>query len=125
MSNGANRFCKNDSVDQLSAADLASFAARTSLPPQRDEFARDTPPTYQLPQNLPNALSHLDNDKLMRLLRAVNIELERRGKKAPIQETIERKRPAEEVPASLAFGRLNAIRAAFKAGVKPSAIARQ
>lgn len=76
-------------------------------------------------RNLPSALSHLDDDQLGRLVGAVKVELERRGKKAPIRQTIERKPPAEDGTPPLAFGKLNAIRAAFKAGVKPSAIAKQ
>jgi hypothetical protein len=79
----------------------------------------------QLPKNLPSALSHLDDDQLERLFMAVNGELQRRGKTAPIRQTIERKPSTEEGALPLTFGKINAIRAAFKAGVKPSAISRQ
>jgi hypothetical protein len=74
---------------------------------------------------LPSALSHLDDDQLVRLLGAVKLELERRDKSGPTRLTMEQKRPAEDGASPLAFGKLNAIRAAFKAGVKPSAIAKQ
>jgi hypothetical protein len=126
MGSGANRSMKDDlfSPDQSPGSKSVSQNEQNSLPLQADEPARERP-TYQLPRNLPNALSHLDDDQLERLLRAVNVELERRGKKAPIRQRIERKQPAEDGAPPLAFGKLNAIRAAFKAGVKPSAIAKQ
>ena len=125
MSNRASRSAKNNSADRSPAIEPASYAGRNSLPSQIEDVARDKLPTYQLPRNLPNALSYLDDDQLKRLLGAVNVELKRRGNKAPIQHSIEQKRPTEEGAAPLAFGKLNAIRAAFKAGVKPSAIAKQ
>jgi hypothetical protein len=125
MGSGANRSIKDDlfSLDQLPASKSVSRGEQNSL--QEKELARDKPPSYQLPSNLPSALSHLDDDQLERLFIAVNGELERRGKTAPIRKTIERKPLAEEGALPLAFGKLNAIRAAFKAGVKPSAISKQ
>src|SRR3954453_12196890 len=120
MSKGASRSVKSASAHQSPANEPAADAGRNSLPSQGDDIARDKLPTYQLPRNLPNALSHLDDDQLARLLGAVNVELERRGKKASIQHSVEQKRPTEEGAPPLAFGKLNAIRAAFKAGVKPS-----
>ena len=125
MSNGASLTAANVSANPLPAADFTSSDKQKSLPLQRGEPTQDKPPTYQLPRNLPSALGHLDDDQLVRLLDAVNVELERRGKNASIQQKLERKRPAEEATPALAFGKLNAIRAAFKAGVKPSAIAKQ
>ena len=126
MGSGANRSIKDylHSLDQSPASKSVSLGEQNSLPLQADEPARDNPPTYQLPKNLPSALSHLADDQLERLLMAVNVELERRGKIAPIR-TNERKLPTEEGAPPLAFGKLNAIRAAFKAGVKPSAISKQ
>jgi hypothetical protein len=53
-------------------------------------------------------------------------ELKRRGKKLPGQEeTTSPKRHIEDAAVSLTPGKLNAVRAAFKAGVTPSKIARQ
>ena len=125
MSSGTNRSIKDDlfSLDPSPASKSVSFSEQN--PSQANEPARDKPPTYQLPSNLPSALSHLDDDQLERLFMAVNVELERRGKIAPIRQTIEREPSAEEGALPLAFGKLNAIRAAFKAGVKPSAISKQ
>jgi hypothetical protein len=125
MGSGANRSINDDlfSLDQSPASKSVSHGEQNSS--RENEPARDKPPSYQLPSNLPSALSHLDDDQLERLFIAVNGELERRGKTAPIRKTIERKSLAEEGALPLAFGKLNAIRAAFKAGVKPSAISKQ
>ena len=123
MGSGANRSTKDYlySLDQSPDSKSVSLSEQNSLPLQADEPARDNPPTYQLPKNLPSALSHLADDQLERLLMAVNVELERRGKIAPTR-TIERTLPTEEGAPPLAFGKLNAIRAAFKAGVRCEAV---
>jgi DNA invertase Pin-like site-specific DNA recombinase len=68
----------------------------------------------------------LDDDQLDRLFAAVIGELKQRGKKLPKSDEPSRKRRPKEVDAPpLAQGKLNAIRAAFKAGVRPSRIARE
>jgi DNA invertase Pin-like site-specific DNA recombinase len=72
---------------------------------------------------LPNAVKHLEDKELDQLLSAVIAEQKRRGKKLPAE--ISRKRRVEVVAAHLTQGKLNAVRAAFKAGVTPSRIARQ
>jgi predicted DNA binding protein len=51
-------------------------------------------------------------------------EQKRRGRELPVSDENSRKRRVE-VPPSLTQGQLNAVRAAFKAGVTPSRIARQ
>lgn len=58
------------------------------------------------------------------MLAAVTAEQQRRGKKPPtLKKTISRQ---VETPAvTLSIGKLNAVRAAFKAGVRPSKIAKQ
>jgi hypothetical protein len=83
------------------------------------------PQSYALPQNLPSALSHLDDDQLDQLLAAVMAEQQRRGKTLPVTIETSRKQRTKEVPTNLTLGKLNAVRAAFKAGVTPSRIARQ
>jgi hypothetical protein len=83
-------------------------------------------PFYTLPTNLPSAIRHLDNDQLERLLAAVIGELTQRGKKLPKSAESSRKQRTKVVaPPPLAQGKLNAVRAAFKAGVTPSRIARE
>jgi predicted transcriptional regulator len=49
----------------------------------------------------------------------------RGGKKLPVSDEPSDKKRIKEVAPSLAQGKLNAVRAAFKAGVTPSRIARQ
>jgi hypothetical protein len=73
---------------------------------------------------LANAVRYLNDQELDRLLSAVTAEQNRRGKKS--SAAISRKKSVEVVAAvRLTQGKLNAIRAAFKAGVTPSRIARQ
>jgi hypothetical protein len=93
-----------------------------------------SPPRHFLPPDLAGALKRLDNAEIDALLAAVTIEAERRGRLPPSRA---KEKPTADVrlqpyqaPAghgggSLTTGKLNAVRAAFKAGVKPSAIARQ
>jgi hypothetical protein len=91
-------------------------------------FAKTTPTSTQrhiLPNNLPAAIKHLNDGELDQLLSAVVAEQERRGTKKETVDQPVRKPQSETVSASLSVGKLNAIRAAFKAGVKPSRIARE
>jgi hypothetical protein len=78
-----------------------------------------------LPADLPNAIKHLGDQELDRLLAAVLAEQKRRGRKLPASDERSRKRKVEVITAPLTQGKLNAVRAAFKAGVTPSRIARQ
>jgi DNA invertase Pin-like site-specific DNA recombinase len=74
---------------------------------------------------LANAVKALRDEELGRLLTVILAEQKRRGKKRPGSDKISRQRQAKVVPVQLAQGKLNAVRAAFKAGVTPSRIARQ
>jgi len=77
-----------------------------------------------LPADLANAVRHLNDQELDQLLSAVIAEQKRRGKKRSAE--IFRKKSVQAVAAvPLTQGKLNAVRAAFKAGVTPSRIARQ
>jgi hypothetical protein len=70
----------------------------------------------------------LGENEFDRLLSAVTAEGERRGrlsKRPSAAEPAARRTAVQEIAGSLTKGKLNAVRAAFKAGVKPSAIARQ
>jgi hypothetical protein len=81
-------------------------------------------PRHLLPKDLAGALKHLDDAELDALLVAVRTETERRGRLRPNREK-EPKVRRTEIGSGLTSGQQNAVRAAFKAGVKPSAIARQ
>ena len=78
-----------------------------------------------LPKNLQSAIRYLDDDQLDRLLAAVLAEQRRRGKKVPVSDKSPRKALVKVAAPPLPQGKLNAIRAAFKAGFTPSRIARQ
>jgi hypothetical protein len=83
-----------------------------------------TLPRHVLPADLPNAVRRLDDQELDQLLSAVIAEQKRRGKKLPGEMSPKRRiKVVAAVP--LTQGKLNAVRAAFKAGVTPSRIARQ
>jgi hypothetical protein len=77
-----------------------------------------------LPKDLDAAIKRLDDQELDRLASAV-LEERARRKKPPLVEEHQQKRQAEAVALSLPQGKLNAVRAAFKAGVTPARIARE
>ena len=81
-----------------------------------------------LPEDLAGALKRLDDVEIDALLAAVTTEAERRGrrppdpaKEKPVADAKPQRRQevAEDGAGSLTTGKLNAVRAAFKAGVKP------
>ena len=78
-----------------------------------------------LPADLPNAIKQLGDQEFDRLRAAVLAEQKRRDRKLAASDERSRKKRVEEIDISLAQGKLNAVRAAFKAGVTPSRIARQ
>jgi DNA-directed RNA polymerase specialized sigma subunit len=79
---------------------------------------------YVLPKDLDAAITHLDDQQLDRLV-SVALEERARRKRPLVPEESQRKRNAEAVSPSLPKGKLNAVRAAFKAGVTPARIARE
>jgi hypothetical protein len=100
-----------------------------------------------LPKDLSNALKQLDDLELDRLLAATRHELQRRGALLPSESAIQpagdigahdratvqstttedssERRQKDASAVALTRGKVNAVRAAFKAGVTPSRIARQ
>ena len=93
--------------------------------PTTDDVGAASSQSYALPKNLSSALGYLDDDQLNRLLAAVIAEQRRRGKEVPGSDKSPRKAVVKMVAPPLPQGKLNAIRAAFKAGFTPSRIARQ
>ena len=77
-----------------------------------------------LPSDLPAAIKHLNDQELDQLQAAVTAEQQRRGKKPTTPDKASSKR-VEVQSVSLTPGKLNAVRAAFKAGVTPSKIAKE
>jgi predicted DNA-binding protein (UPF0251 family) len=89
-----------------------------------------TPPNairsrHVLPADLPNAVRHLDDQELDQLLSTVIAEQKRRGKKLPAAISPRARRVEAPAAVPLTQGKLNAVRAAFQAGVTLSRIARQ
>ena len=101
---------------------------------------------HVLPENLDLAVKQLTDDELMQLLEVALRESKRRGKslfgiggdpmqssrqteeltlKHPKIENASNRKQVEVAEVALSPGKLNAVRAAFKAGVTPSRIARQ
>ena len=100
-------------------------AGTDSLGSQRRHF---------LPKDLAGALKWLDDVEIDALLAAVTTEAERRGRRRPTPakekpvadaKPQRRQEVVQDGAGSLTTGKLNAVRAAFKAGVKPSVLARQ
>jgi predicted DNA-binding protein (UPF0251 family) len=79
---------------------------------------------HVLPADLPNAIRYLNDQELDQLLSAIIAEQKRRGKMLPA-EMSRKQRVDVAIAVPLTQGKLNAIRAAFKAGITPSRIARQ
>ena len=89
---------------------------------------------HVLPKNLHTAVKHLSDAELDLLHSATLEELGQRGRLGPSVRTTKPSartskppsgRQVEPAPLSLTRGQINAVRAAFKAGIKPRLIARQ
>jgi hypothetical protein len=100
--------------------DTRPFPVRTdSIASKRNPLTR-----HVLPADLPNAVRHLDDHELKQLLSALIAEQKRRGNE--LTPKISEPRRVELVAAApLTQGKLNSVRAAFKADFTPSRIARQ
>src|SRR5262245_37850301 len=119
---------------EATTPDLFSAPSTTKAPDplSRSEVASDNQgshPRHFLPKDLAGALKRLDDAEIDALLSAVTAESGRRNRlpSNPVKEEIARPPRVSVGHASgfLTKGQLNAVRAAFKAGVRPSAIARQ
>jgi hypothetical protein len=74
---------------------------------------------------LAKAVGQLRDDELDRLVDVVHAEQKRRGRKIDASDERLRRQLTESCPLPLTSSKLNAVRAAFKALVKPTRIARQ
>ena len=120
--------------DLFSAPPTVMAAEPSAVPKGSGPNSLASQQRHFLPKDLAGALKRLDDVEIDALLVAVTTEAERRGRRPP--SPAKEKRVADAKPqrrqeaaeyggVSLTTGKLNAVRAAFKAGVKPSAIARQ
>ena len=123
------------SPDLFTTTAAAKAPSEAKVVAPKVEPAPATEPASQrhlLPKDLPGALKHLQDSELDALHEATLDELKRRDR---LPSTMMMKQSTHETPhqrqipldeaGSLTRGQLNAVRAAFKAGVKPAAIARQ
>jgi hypothetical protein len=104
------------------SSDQARSPPSVDSPPSPSAIT-NTAPRHILPNDLAKAVKELRDEELDRLLSAVLAEQKRRGKKR--SDEIERQQQVKVVTVPLTQGKLNAVQAAFKAGVTPSRIARQ
>ncbi len=88
------------------------------------ETKRATSSQHILPRDLDAAVRQLDDKELDKLVSVALQERDRRRRLLAHDESPRKGKP-ETVAASLPQGKLNAVRAAFKAGVTPARIARE
>jgi hypothetical protein len=116
----------------------SSVLEPSSRAPSLSPIDTPSPARVTLPSDLSGSLKYLDDAQLQRLLEAVTVEIDRRNQGAPKNETVaaaatgtpsqgqsaafrnKKTRGIDEFPE----GTANLIRASFRAGVKPAAIAR-
>ena len=81
---------------------------------------------YLLPADLPKALAWLSVEELDTLMKAVQTELKRRAAPSTNGAVLRAAtKPSMVNPVGPRVGQINAIRAAIRAGVTPTAIAKQ
>jgi hypothetical protein len=111
-----------NSLSPKQPAPSGSLQGETSVNAVIDETEGTGSLRYALPKNLEAAIKRLDDQQLDRLTSAV-LEERTRRKRLPLPGG--QGREAESPTKTLPQGKLNAVRAAFKAGVTPARIARE
>jgi hypothetical protein len=116
-----------------------SKASAPSKLPAAEEATGAAPQRYILPRNLRNAVKHLSDGELELMHAATVEEMKRRGRTPSVETDLpvrpdmakmpspptEKRRHVNIADIPLTRGQVNAVRAAFKAGITPSRIARQ
>jgi hypothetical protein len=120
MGSGRTQSIKPDLFSTASEREPLSPSTGSNAPPVA---ARK--PRLVLPSDLSSAIKQLDDQELDRLLATALAERKRRGGKARATIEPSQKQRVDAVGVPLTTGKLNAIRAAFNAGIKPTQIARQ
>jgi len=118
-----NRLSLLDTSSSTGPESLLAPSANSSVAVSQ-ETETAPPSRYVLPKDLDAAIRHLDDQQLDRLV-SVALEERARRRKPPVPANSQRKRDAGAVLPSMPQGKLNAVRAAFKAGVTPARIARE
>jgi hypothetical protein len=135
--------------DRFSTDTVRAAAPSPTRPGATKATADPAPQRHILPKDLPNAVKYLSDGELGLLHGATLDEMNRRGRIPPSVETDlqtlrhrfnvrpalqtkrssatdkARRRKVEIAEVALTRGQVNAVRAAFKAGITPSRIARQ
>jgi hypothetical protein len=114
MGQDPTRRCESDLFS--TAQEASPSAANRVMSPQKRR--------HVLPKDLPNAVKHLTDEELDRLLVVTLAKAKRRGRQITPTDQRSQSRNSD-APVSLTRGQLNAVRAAFKAGITPARIARQ
>src|ERR1035441_8524632 len=112
MGSGNNPSTKADLFSAQRPPDSPSLSVVQQKSTHADEPVAASSQSYALPQNLPSALSHLDDDQLDRLLAAVMAEQQRRGKILPISDKAHEKNWTKEAQIHLPLGKLRVVRTA-------------
>jgi hypothetical protein len=105
MGSGSNPSIKDDLFSAQRSPDTLPPSADQPKSSHPDETAVASSQSYALPQNLPSALSHLNDDQLDRLHAAVMAEQQRRGKTLPVTIETSRKQRTKEASPPLAQGK--------------------
>ena len=97
-------------------SDLFSAAGvENTSPPATNPASSANARPHVLPKDLPNAVKHLNDEELDRLLVVTLAEAKRRGRETtPTDKRFPSRKVEEPV---IDTGQLNAVRAAFKAGI--------
>jgi hypothetical protein len=98
-------------------------SASLARPPPTNNSAAP-PARYVLPKNLAETIKRLEDRELERLLTVALHERKRRGIKLFYSDNNPPEQRAEAVATPITISKVNAVRAAFKAGIRPSRIAR-
>jgi hypothetical protein len=137
----ADRYCSRhaDAMGRDPAEQKALEPFPTAESPAAGAKIETTPQRYVLPKNLRNAVKHLSDGELDLMHAATVEEMRRRGRTPSVETDLpvrldtakmrspptEKRRHVNIADVPLTRGQVNAVRAAFKAGVTPSRIARQ
>jgi hypothetical protein len=112
-------------IPDLFATEMVRGASSAHVDATKAAADRDLQ-RHILPNDLLNAVKHLTDAELDLLVTAALEEAKRRGRNPSDQpKRSSSKDRAELATVSLTRGQVNAVRAAFKAGITPSRIARQ
>ena len=113
-----------DSTRQANSDLFSTAPVDDASPATANQVSSPDGPRHVLPKDLSNAIKHLNDEELDRLLVVTLAEAKRRGRHATPTSKPPQNRTLESA-VSLTRGQLNAVRAAFKAGITPARIARQ